>query len=266
MPSGRPTSTQPPAWTRPKSRPSSREAVPDRVEREDVLGDGGDGGGVDDPGAGVDERRALGGAAAGEPAVGGAEEVAGAAVADGGVARDEGEERAHRRPPGGDEGGERVRAAPDHVGVEGEDRARPEQRQRALEAAAGLEPLGLVGDRGVGGDAGEVVGDLGGVGVGVDDDARDARVADERERMVEERAAGDGDQRLRPVAGEIAHAGAEAGGEDHHGVGGGHGRAIAPAGSAAAIRASTAGPGAGTWRATKAARGARPGWARSRTR
>ena len=59
------------------------------------------------------------------------------------------------------------------------------------------------------------------------------------------------EERLRPVAGERAHAGAEAGGEDHR----------SPAASCGGLRcrASTAGSGAGTWAATKAARGASDG-------
>ena len=37
----------------------------------------------------------------------------------------------------------------------------------------------------------------------------------QRQRVVEERPPGDLDERLRPAAGKLAHAGAEAGGEDH---------------------------------------------------
>ena len=108
-------------------------------------------------------------------------------MAGGALAGDEAEERA-LAGPGGGEGGEGVRARPDHVGVEREDRAGAEERQRALQAAAGLQELGLVGDAGVGGGAGEVRLHLVGVGVGVDDDARDAGGAGEREGVVDERA------------------------------------------------------------------------------
>jgi hypothetical protein len=65
----------------------------------------------------------------------------------------------------------------------------------------------------------EVGRDLVGMGVGVDDDARRADRARDGEGVVEERAAGDRQERLRPVGGQRAHARAEAGGEDHDGVG-----------------------------------------------
>ena len=145
MPSGRPTSTQPPAWTMPRSSPLAMRRVPDRVEREDAGAEAGEGGGVDDLGAGIDEGRGGGVGAAAEA---GARRGRSRRGRRGRWRLRAGRGRGgrRRRLPGGGEGGEGVRAGPDHVGVEGEDGAGAEERQGALQAAAGLEEDGLVRD------------------------------------------------------------------------------------------------------------------------
>ena len=124
---------------------AGEEGVPDRVEREGLGVEAGERGGVDDLGAGVDEGRGGGVGAAAEAgptrkkSPGPAWPVA--------AARGTRERRAPSPAPGGGEGGERVRAGPDHVGVEREDGAGAEEREGALQAAAGLEERGLVGDQ-----------------------------------------------------------------------------------------------------------------------
>ena len=144
-------------------------------------------------------------------------------------ARHQRQQRAVAGPPVRGERRERVRPGPDHVGVQRDDRPRAEQRQRPLQPAAGLQQLRLVGDQHVGRDPGEMRVHLLGVGVGVDDDPADPGLAHQRQRVVDQRPPADREQRLRPVAGQRAHPGAEPGGEDHRG--GGRGASSAARGS-----------------------------------
>ena len=66
---------------------------------------------------------------------------------------------------------------------------------------------------------GEVALDLLGEVMHIDHRALDARLGQPVEHVIDQRLAGDLDQRLRHLVGERAHARAEAGGE-HHGVAG----------------------------------------------
>ena len=79
------------------------------------------------------------------------------------------------------------------------------------------------------------------------------------EGMVDQRPAGDRQERFRAIVGQRPHPGAKPGCEDHRGIRPAHSAAL----GAAATRASVAGSGGGTWRRTQAASGARAGWDRS---
>ncbi len=123
-----------------------------------------------------------------------------------------------------------------------------------LDPSAGLQQRAtLVGDQDLGSAAPrlQVRLQLIGEGVDIDHDALDALRLQPVEQMVDQGAAAHLDQRLGPVVGERAHAGAKPRSE-HHG-GGGRG--------AAQARCS-----AGTSRSNHAFRPSRPGAARLRSR
>ena len=98
-----------------------------------------------------------------------------------------------------------------------EERRVAEQRQRLDDAAAGAEHrVALVGDDHARARAArDMIDDLVGQIMHIDDGLADAGVAELVEHMIEQRAAGHGHQRLRHPVGQRAHAHAEAGGEDH---------------------------------------------------
>ena len=210
-----------------RRRPSRRDArcrepalrdqrVPDRVEREDPVGKPASGGGVDDLRAGIDEVRRGGRAAPAEPPVGRRKKSPGPAWPMAAARGTRAEQRPHRPVQAAASGRSGFGPRPDHVGVEREDRARPEERQRlpsarrrSRAASARARPATSGATR-----------------------ARCARswsawawaLTTTRGMPASRTSAsawsisgrpGDLDQRLRPVAGQRAHARAEAGGEDH---------------------------------------------------
>ena len=98
-----------------------------------------------------------------------------------------------------------------------EERRVAEQRQRLDDAAAGAEHLvAFVRDDDAGlRAAGDMIDDLVGQIMHVDDGLDDAGLAELVEHMVEQRAARHLHQRLRHVVRQGPHAHAETGGEDH---------------------------------------------------
>ena len=92
-----------------------------------------------------------------------------------------------------------------------------EQGQRLDDAAAGAEHLvALIRDDDAGPRArGDVIDDLVGQIMHVDDGFADAGIAELVEHMIEQRAAGHAHQRLWHPVGQGAHAHAKSGGEDH---------------------------------------------------
>ena len=123
-----------------------------------------------------------------------------------------------------------------------EERRRAEQRQRLDDAAAGAEHLvALVGNDHAGPRAGrDVIDDLVGQIMHVDDGLADAGLAELVEHVVEQRLAGHAHQRLRHPVGQRAHAHAETGGKDH-GFGGldGHFRNFSTYGSSAQLSSAS---------------------------
>ena len=95
--------------------------------------------------------------------------------------------------------------------------SRAKQRQRFDDAAAGAEhPVPLVRDDHAGpGARGDVIDDLIGQIVHVDDSFACACVAELVEHMIEQRATGHAHQRLWNPVGQGAHAYAKSGSEDH---------------------------------------------------
>ena len=186
------------------------------------------------------------------------------------------QQRVHRRiAPRRRQRPDRVGRAvdPQIVAVDAEERRVAEQRQGTDEPAAGLEqPRALVRDRHLDIMDPRVQMRLQRVGqiMDVDHGAPDSGAAQPIEDMVDQRLAGDADQRLGPRGGERAHPLAQAGRHHHR-----HLR-HAPAGIGAqrqrplrAHAASTIGSPrrpSGTLASNHARTGASAGWARSRSR
>ena len=110
---------------------------------------------------------------------------------------------------------------PQRVGIHVEKRLVAEQLQRLHDAAAGIEQLAaLVGDLDLRPRAAfQMILDLVRHVVHVDDGGFDARVGKAIEHVIDQRLAGDLDQRLRQRVGQRAHARPEPGGEHHARVG-----------------------------------------------
>ncbi len=106
---------------------------------------------------------------------------------------------------------------PHGVGIDKEKRGVAKQGQRLDDAAAGAEHLvPLIRDDHAGPRAPrDVIDDLIGQIVHIDDSVARACVAELVEHMVEQRAAGDADQRLWHPVRQGPHAHAKTGGEDH---------------------------------------------------
>ena len=170
----------------------------------------------------------------GQFSVVGEEEVAVAFEADGSLAGGEQEAGVHlHRVPEADQfvGPGRVAAIhPDAVDIGHEDGRIAEQRVGFLESAAGLQQLGaLVGNDDPGAASARCQMRLQPVGEPVDIDHRhfDARVGQPVQHVVDQGPPSDLDEGLGPVVGQGAHAGAEAGGEDHGCLRTGHARSSA---------------------------------------
>ncbi len=105
-----------------------------------------------------------------------------------------------------------------------DERLDAEQRQRALDAAAGIEhAVALVRYGDARCDAvGDVAFDLVGEVVHVDDGARDAGIREAIEHVVDERATAERHHRLRHGGSEWAHTFAESGGKHEGGRRSGH--------------------------------------------
>ena len=116
--------------------------------------------------------------------------------------------------PGGGEFLQRIRPGPDPVAVQDRDGASAQKRQGRLQAAASFQNRpGFVAD----GDAAtcQMGFHLLGPVMRVHHRAGHTGAMPYVKGMIDQRAARDRDQRLRPVLGQRAHAGAEPGGEDH---------------------------------------------------
>ncbi len=135
-----------------------------------------------------------------------------------------------------------------------------EQRQRLPDAAAGLEQLGLFGNRDARGVSGaetafaEMGDDLLGSVMRIDDDRIDAGGDQTIDCMIEKGAAANAHEGLRHAVGDRPHPFAEAGGQHHSRDGRAHAllRGVG--------RPRRAG---GMWRRSQSATGARAGWRRS---
>ena len=127
---------------------------------------------------------------------------------------------------------------PQRVGVDVEKRRRTEQRQRLDHAAAGAEHfVTLIRNDHAGPRARrDMIDDLVGQIMHVDDSLADAGIAELVEHMVEQRPACHAHQRLWHPVGQRPHADAETGGEDH-GFGGldGHFKNFSNPGSCACL-------------------------------
>jgi len=176
---------------------------------------------MEDAGAGIDEGNhvALGPAAERTGRV--HAEIAAAAIADGADGRRQQKQRVHLLlVPGG---GEPVKVGagaldPERIGVEQEEGLGAEQRQGVGDAAAGFEQHGpLVGNDGLGRAAAprEMRLDQGRQVVDVDDGGLDAGRLEAVEGMVDQRAAGDLDQRFRHGGAQGPHALADPRGKHH---------------------------------------------------
>jgi hypothetical protein len=106
---------------------------------------------------------------------------------------------------------------PHRVCIDKEERRRPKQRQRLDDAAAGAEHLvTFIGDGHAGpGAAGDMIDDLVGQIMDIDDRFADTGVAELVEHMIEQRATRYLHQRLWHLIGQRAHTQAESGGENH---------------------------------------------------
>jgi hypothetical protein len=165
---------------------------------------------------------------------------------------------------------------PEIVAVDDEEAVILDQRQRLDEPAAGFEEKGaLVGDRDV--DVLHLVREMRLQRVGkimdVDHRALDPGGAKPIEDMIEQRLAGDFDERLGARRGERPHALAEPGGHHHRGadrrLGGVRIRAeregLAIAAHSGIVSQAAARAAAGTLASNQRATGASAGWARSRS-
>ncbi len=159
------------------------------------------------------------------------------------------------RVAGGDESVQRRDRAvqPERVAVYDEEWIGTQQVQRGPDPSAGIEQGGFAAHQDGGGVAGGEVGlDLVGVPEGVHHDAFHSGCGEPVERVIQQGAAAEGQQRLGGAVGQRTHAGAQPGGEHHGAVGADH----------------AAGPG-GLQRRSGAAAGKQPaagiaGWQKAR--
>ena len=130
---------------------------------------------------------------------------------------------------------------PRRVDIADPDRAFAQQRDRLLQAAAGLQRFGaLVGDQDARGLARRQMRfELVGEGMNIDHGGLDPRIDQTVKRVVDQGAAGNHDQGLGPVVGQGPHAHAEAGGQHHGGF-----RPAHACGSRTTLRANQALSGA----------------------